>query len=120
MKRDSETVAKARYRILYMIIEAVLARHDPIGLLGFCPRDEYDPEIRDLIQRLLVANTPDRMCASVYSVFAQWFGENTAGPEERYRELGKELWDSMPRWVCRAIRDDNQRPARKSWDGKNE
>jgi hypothetical protein len=92
---------KPRYRALYMVVDAIVARHDPIGLLAIgCPDDEYEPEVTDLLPRLKGAASTDELMSLVHGVFERWFGERACGPKEGYRALAQDLWDCMPRWMC--------------------
>jgi hypothetical protein len=58
---------------LYPIVKRAVDRADPIGLLALgAPPDEYDPEVRSLVQRL--ARRGDLTGLDVALVFHEWFG----------------------------------------------
>jgi hypothetical protein len=61
----------------YIIVKDVIDEWDPIGLLDMgCPVDEYDPEIRDIVQLLRNINSVDELAIEINKVFIKWFGED--------------------------------------------
>lgn len=81
------------YTHLFDEVLEVLRRHDPIRLheLG-APDDEYAPEARTIIPRLRSAAGPDDALRIVHEEFQQWFGIDTAGPLDNYRNAAREIW----------------------------
>jgi hypothetical protein len=43
------------------------------------------------------ARTVDDVRAVVHAEFVRWFGEDTAGPAERYHSLAEEIWTLLGR-----------------------
>jgi hypothetical protein len=44
----------------YIIVKEIIYEWEPIGLINMgCPVDEYDPEIRDIVQLLRNINSVD-------------------------------------------------------------
>jgi hypothetical protein len=61
----------------YIIVKEIIDEWDPIGLLNMgCPIDEYDPEIRDIVQLLRNINSVDELAIEINKVFIKWFEED--------------------------------------------
>jgi hypothetical protein len=87
----------ASYRELVAELEALLYRHDPIGIAFGDNPDEYAPEAGTIAARLQDVRTVDDVRAVVHAEFIRWFDEDTAGPAERYRSLAEEIWTLLGR-----------------------
>ena len=74
-------------------VEAILFRHDPIGI-GFADNtDEYRPEAESILPRLREAGSAVDVRRVVHEEYVRWFGgESTAGPESRYTLIAEEIW----------------------------
>lgn len=74
-------------------VNALLYRHDPIGLvLCGCPEDEYKPEaalIVELDERDY--QTVDTLTRAVHRIFVRMFDHITAGRRRSYRPIAEEL-----------------------------
>jgi hypothetical protein len=71
-------------------IEALLFRHDPIGINFDDNTDEYRPEAQTITLRRGEARTLPDVRSLVHREFNRWFGD-TAGPESTYEDLAREL-----------------------------
>src|SRR4051812_3048488 len=60
-------------------VEALLHRHDPVGIAFGDNPDEYHPEASAIVARLHHAGSVDDVRSLVRGEFARWFGEDTAG-----------------------------------------
>jgi hypothetical protein len=80
-------------------VEALLYRHDPIGIAFGDNLDEYRPEAESILARLPQARSVEDVRALVHEEFVRWFDEDTAGPAERYEAIARELWSA---WNVRA------------------
>ena len=89
--RDEERALTAEYVRLAAELEALLHRHDPIGIASGDNPDEYAPEAQALLPRLVEARTVDDVQDVVHAVFVLWFDEETAGPRSRYRLIAEEI-----------------------------
>ncbi len=89
---DRERELRASYRELVAELAARLYRHDPIGIAFGDDPDEYAPEAGTIAVLLKDARTVDDVRAVVHAEFVRWFGEDTAGPAERYHLLAGEIW----------------------------
>lgn len=73
-------------------VEALLFYEDPIGINFETNTDEYRPEAQTIVIRLPEATSPDDMQRIVYEEFVRWFGQETAGPVERYGVAAASIW----------------------------
>lgn len=85
---------RAEYGELYSRVAALLLRHDPIGINfdGGVPEDEYEPEVGTILPRLKSCSSIDDVLRVVHEEFVHWFGADTAGGPDRYREIATNLW----------------------------
>ena len=89
--RDNERALTAEYLRLAAQLEALLYRHDPIGIAFGDNPDEYSPEAGALPPRLAEARIVDDVQDVVHAVFVQWFDEGMAGPRTRCRLMAEEI-----------------------------
>lgn len=77
-------------------LEALLYRHDPIGLgdIG-APKDEYSPEARTIAGRLHETQSAADVQRIMHEEFVHWFDDSIAGPVERYEAPAREAWALM-------------------------
>jgi hypothetical protein len=77
-------------QLTYGQVEEVINRHDPMGLLAMgAPKDEYKPEIKDLVERRNQNNmalSPDE----IRVVFEYWFYPGCM-KQEKAEAISKEL-----------------------------
>ena len=71
-------------------VEALLFRHDPIGINFDDNTDEYRPEAETIILRRQEVRTLPEVRALVHVEFIRWF-DDTAGPESTYEDIAREL-----------------------------
>ena len=98
-------------------IECLLFEHDPIGIvldtgsedfgalqvalyerdgvmLSFeTNSDEYRPEAETIVLRLPEANNEDDARTIVWEEFTRWFGPELAGPQSRYEQIARGVWN---------------------------
>jgi hypothetical protein len=100
MIRSREAILEARRRIrarygeLFDSVVALLFRHDPIGV-NFGDNinpDEYEPEAETILPRLNRCSSSNDVLEAVHQEFVRWFGEDTAGTQERYVQVAAEIW----------------------------
>lgn len=84
-------------------VEALLFRHDPIGLNFGNNVDEYRPEAETITLRLPGARSVDEVRRIVHEEFVRWFDQQLAGPESRYGEIAREVWQV---WASSRPRSD--------------
>lgn len=73
-------------------VEALLFRHDPIGIDLGTNTDEYRGEAETIVLRLPEAGSETVLLEVVHQEFVRWFGADTAGHPSRYRAISVELW----------------------------
>lgn len=75
--------------ITYEKVEKVINRHDPLGLLKMgAPKDEYEPEITELVNRS--NNQSNLDWQDITKVFESWFYPGCISPELA-RKIEQEL-----------------------------
>jgi hypothetical protein len=70
--------------------EALLFRHDPIGINFGDNTDEYRPEAETITLRRAEATSLALVRTVVHQEFTRWF-DTTAGPDTAYEEVAREL-----------------------------
>ena len=75
-------------------VEALLYRHDPIGIAFGDNPDEYRPEAETIVARLPRARTVEDVHTLVHQEFVHWFDGDTAGPVSRYEAIAQEVWST--------------------------
>ncbi len=78
------------------IIKDAIDNWDPIELLSFCPDDEYDREINDLVRLYNNCDTVDTLTDKINDVFLKWFGDDV------YTE-DKEKCSDVARYIIESI-----------------
>ncbi len=72
-------------------LEALLFRHDPIGINFETNTDEYRSEAETITLRRGEVSSVHDLLRVIHEEFVHWFDEETAGPEERYQQIACEL-----------------------------
>lgn len=75
-------------------VEALLYRHDPVGINFGDNPDEYRPEAESIVARLPHVRSAEDVPALVHEEFVRWFDEDTAGSVTRYEAIARDLWDT--------------------------
>jgi hypothetical protein len=84
---------RREYRPVRTAVSAIIAKADPINLLALgAPGDEYDGEVAVIVPQLAAARGPDDVRSIVRAEFVRRFGEEVAGPPERYDEPADAIW----------------------------
>ena len=76
---DRQRELTVRYEQLTGDVEALLYRHDPIGIAFGDNPDEYSPEAGSIVPRLLDVTTVEDVQRIVHEEFVRWFDSDTAG-----------------------------------------
>jgi hypothetical protein len=77
---------------LFEALRSVIFEHDLIGINFETNTDEYDPEVGTIIPRLGTCNSVVDVQSVVHEEFVHWFGLETAGPKDKYREMSIDIW----------------------------
>lgn len=73
-------------------IEALLFRHDPIGINFEDNLDEYRAEAQTITLRRSEARSVEDVRRIAHEEFVRWFTVDIAGPDERYQNIAEEIW----------------------------
>ncbi len=73
-------------------LEALLFRHDPIGLNYEDNLDEYRAEAQTITLRRSEARSVDDGRRIAHEEFVRWFDVDIAGPPQRYQSIAEEIW----------------------------
>jgi hypothetical protein len=84
---------KKMYGVVYDKISEVLFRSDPIGINFGHNTDEYEPETSTILPQLSKCHSPEDVQRLSHQEFVKWFGEDIAGPPEKYAQLAHQIWD---------------------------
>ena len=78
------------------VVATAIAKADPINLLQLgAPGDEYDQEVSAILQALRNASSEEDVCRIVRGEFARRFGEDIAGPPQRYTDASASIWRAL-------------------------
>ncbi len=72
-------------------LRLILNQEDPIGIYFGDNPDEYDAEIKEILNRLPSCQNVDEIRKMVWIVFQNFFDEKIAGPKERYTKIADQL-----------------------------
>ena len=73
-------------------IEALLFRHDHIGITFDDNTDEYHPEAETIVLRPPETGNERELLQMVHEEFVRWFTASVAGGPERYVDVAHEIW----------------------------
>lgn len=73
-------------------IEAILFRHDLIGINFEENTDEYRAEAETITLRRAEAHSVDDVRRIAHQEFVRWFDEKLAGPEVRFDSVAQDIW----------------------------
>lgn len=78
---------------LHLKARKIINKYDPIHLIGMgCPVDEYDGEVRRILDALDKVNSPKELSDLIHKIFVKMFFKEIAGPKENYQKLASELY----------------------------
>ena len=89
---DRRAELLAEYKELYLKVEAILFRADPIDINYGHNSDEYSPEVGTILPRLKTASSADQVLNIVREEFRRWFGAEKVGPKSRFEKIANEVW----------------------------
>ena len=73
-------------------LEAILFKHDVMGIAFEENTDEYRPEAETIALRRTEARSLDDVRRIVHEEFVRWFDAPPAGPEVKYQALAEDIW----------------------------
>lgn len=78
---------------LFIKVRKIVNKHDPIHLIGIgCPKDEYDGEVRMILESFKKASNAEEFHDIIHKIFVKQFFKEIAGPKEEYQKLASELY----------------------------
>lgn len=83
---------RAEYGSLFDSVVALLFSHDPAGINFEINTGEYNYEAATILPRLCTCESAQDVQRVVREEFVRFFDADTAGQEERYRDVASELW----------------------------
>ena len=91
-----ENQSKERYQKLRLQVEAILFKHDPMGLDLEGNTDEYSPEAGTILPRLKEAKCKEDVANIVYEEFVRWFDEDNVRDKNDpvYMAAATEIWET--------------------------
>jgi hypothetical protein len=89
---DERSSLRVEHGSLYDELVVLLFRHDPIGIDFETNTDEYDPEVRAILPRLVTCTSARDVERVTYEEFVRLFDVTIAGPRSRYAQLADEIW----------------------------
>ena len=81
-----------RMEQLILDLEAILFRHDPMGINYEVNTDEYRPEAESITLRRAEAKSVDDVRRIVDEEFARWFNGVTVVRPEAFDPIARETW----------------------------
>lgn len=77
---------------LKVLVRKEINRIDPVGLLSMgAPKDEYNPEVEEIVKKIGVAKSEKEVEELVYKTFVKMFGSRIAGVREKYSNLATNI-----------------------------
>lgn len=78
---------------LFIKAGKIVNKHDPIRLIAIgCPKDEYDGEVRMILESFKQASNTEELQDSIHKIFVKQFFKEIAGSKENYQKLAIELF----------------------------
>lgn len=87
---------KEKYRELYSEVEAILFKHDLMGINFEDNTDEYSLEVDTILPRLQEAKNKENVALIIYEEFNRWFDEDLAKDKNnpKYMAMATEVWEA--------------------------
>ncbi|MCX6786176.1 MAG: hypothetical protein NTZ18_05035 [Candidatus Komeilibacteria bacterium] len=80
---------------LFNELQKIINEADPIGLIyGEENKDEYDPEIKEIINKLDFNENEDSITHSIHNIFIEYFDKDIASNVDPYKLIAKKIKES--------------------------
>jgi phage terminase small subunit len=91
---ETRNKLKQQYKELYQEVEAILFKHDLMGVNFEDNTDEYDPEVDTILPRLKDAKNMEDVATIIHEEFSRWFDKDMAGNKNHpaYKAMAAEVW----------------------------
>ena len=100
-RRKRREAVRRQYTDLFDEIEAILFRHDPIGINFEVNPDEYEPEVGTILLRAINATSVEETFRIVHEEFIRWFGSDIAGGPDRYTRIADDVYAAVQAYRSR-------------------
>lgn len=97
MQRDDRKALRRRYDRLFEEVEAILIRHDPLGIALEENTDPYHLEVSTILPRAWRATSQVEVQHIVREEFERWFGPETTTRTDLYKPIAAEVFDAVLR-----------------------
>jgi hypothetical protein len=89
------------YRKLYLDIEEILFRCDPMGMSSKGNKTKYDPEVETILPRLKESKSESDVRKIIREEFIRWFGAAATADNSsnRYEEAARDVWAAWQRFL---------------------
>jgi hypothetical protein len=94
IRAQQQAVRDAFGEQLWDEISRILFEEDSIRINFGSNTDEYEPEVRTILPRLVGCQAVEDARRVVHEEFVRWFGERIAGPPERYDRVAERVWQA--------------------------
>lgn len=95
MSSEDRKAPRREYGGLYEEVEAILFRHDPVGINFGENTDEYDPEVSTILPRVVRATSQDEVQRIVREEFEHWFGPDIIMRGESSEVIAAEIFEAV-------------------------
>ncbi len=79
----------------YRIVKEVIDNWDPKGFLHYTPEDEYDPEIRMIVELLPTVTSVENLALRIHEVFVKMFSVDEVFAISNCYPIALETWHNM-------------------------
>ena len=83
---------RAEYGSMFDSVAALLFRHDPARINFEVNSGEYNYEAAAILPRLRTCESTHDVQHIIREEVVRFFDSDTAGPEERYKDIASEIW----------------------------
>ena len=92
-EQRAEALAAPNQEATVKALQALLFRHDPIGLDFEHNTDEYRAEAETIALRRDEVHSLQDAQRVTHEEFVKWFDADIAGPPEGYADIAREIWN---------------------------
>lgn len=83
----------------FVIVKEIIDEWDPINLLPHAPDDEYESEIKDIVNQLYTVESSEGLAVVIHNVFVNWFGKDSLDSIHytipKCRPVAQKIWDKI-------------------------
>ncbi|MFJ5765784.1 DUF1871 family protein [Lysinibacillus sp. NPDC093210] len=87
----------------YPIVKDIIDNWDPKRFLHFTPDDEYDPEIRMIVDLLPSATSVEKLAVVIHEVFVKMFSVDEVYSINNCYPIALEIWTKINNHYTRGV-----------------